>query len=152
MKALNLFAAAAVVTGLTGAAWGQEIQERRENQQDRIAQGVASGQLTAGETAHLEGNEALLNGEIRADRQANGGALTPQERAQVNQQQNGLSNQIYADKHNAYVRPTPRSEVGARAQYQQERIAQGIASGQLTAGETARLETKEAGLNGEVRA
>ena len=30
------------------------IHQRKENQQDRIAQGVKSGQLTAGETAHLE--------------------------------------------------------------------------------------------------
>ena len=28
----------------------QTINQRRENQQDRIAQGVKSGQLTAGET------------------------------------------------------------------------------------------------------
>ena len=30
------------------------IAERKENQQDRIAQGIKSGQLTAGETAKLE--------------------------------------------------------------------------------------------------
>ena len=30
------------------------INQRKENQQDRIANGVASGQLTAGETANLE--------------------------------------------------------------------------------------------------
>ena len=30
---------------------------RRENQQDRIAQGVKSGSLTAKETAHLESHD-----------------------------------------------------------------------------------------------
>jgi hypothetical protein len=101
MSAVKLAGAAVLVVGLTGAAWGQEIQERKENQQDRIAQGVQSGQLTAGETAQLEHREAGLNHEIRSDRQANGGTLTPKERRQVNRQQNHLSNQIYRDKHNA---------------------------------------------------
>ena len=44
------------------------VAERKENQQDRIAQGVKSGQLTAGETANLETKEAAINGETRADR------------------------------------------------------------------------------------
>jgi hypothetical protein len=78
----------------------QTINQRRENQQDRIAQGVNSGQLTAGETARLEGKEAGLNREIHNDRAANGGHLTAGERAQVNRQQNRLSRQIYRDKHN----------------------------------------------------
>jgi hypothetical protein len=33
------------------------INQRKENQQDRIANGVQSGQLTAGETANLEKKE-----------------------------------------------------------------------------------------------
>ena len=151
MNAVKLFGAMAFAVGLTGAAWGQEIQERKENQQDRIAQGVKSGQLTAGETARLETKEAALNKEERSMRQVDGGHLTAQDRATINGQQNRLSNQIYADKHNAAVQPTPRSEVGARRENQQDRIAQGIKSGQLTAGETARLEHKEAGLNQEIR-
>jgi hypothetical protein len=77
------------------------IAQRKENQQDRIAQGVRSGQLTAGETARLESREATLNRETRADRAADGGKLKPAEKAQVNRQQNRLSNQIYVDKHNA---------------------------------------------------
>src|SRR5581483_7257005 len=76
------------------------IQRRKENQQGRIAQGVASGQLTAGETANLEHKEAKVNREVRSDRNANGGALTPQERRQVNRQQNRLSKNIYRDKRN----------------------------------------------------
>jgi hypothetical protein len=44
------------------------IAQRKENQQDRIAQGVKSGQLTAGETSKLETKEAAINGETKADR------------------------------------------------------------------------------------
>jgi predicted transglutaminase-like cysteine proteinase len=78
-----------------------EVGKRRENQQDRIAQGVKSGQLTAGETARLEKNQARINRQIRADRRANGGKLTPQEKAQINHEQNRQSKQIYRAKHNA---------------------------------------------------
>lgn len=77
-----------------------KIAGRKENQQDRIAQGVKSGQLTAHETGKLERKEAGLNREVRADRKANGGALTSAEKAKVNRQQNRLSNKIYRDKHN----------------------------------------------------
>jgi hypothetical protein len=37
---------------------------------------------------------------VRNDRAANGGKLTPQEKAKVNRQQNRESRQIYRDKHN----------------------------------------------------
>lgn len=80
-----------------------EIHARRGNQQDRIAQGVASGQLTACETGRLENKEARLNHEIARDRFRNGGNLTNHERRQINHQQNVLSRDIYCDKHNAFV-------------------------------------------------
>jgi hypothetical protein len=77
-----------------------KIADRKENQQGRIAQGVKSGQLTAGETAHLENKEARINHETRTDRAANGGKLTNAEKAKVNRQQNRVSKDIYRDKHN----------------------------------------------------
>ena len=77
-----------------------EIGQRRENQQDRIAQGVKSGQLTAGETARLENQQQGINREGRADRQANGGHLTGADRRAINQSQNRASRNIYAKKHN----------------------------------------------------
>ena len=83
----------------------QTVNQRRENQQQRIAQGVGSGSLTAGETARLEKREARVNRQIHRDRAANGGKLTKQERRQVNREQNRLSRSIYRDKHNARTRP-----------------------------------------------
>jgi hypothetical protein len=82
-----------------------KVNARRENQQDRIAQGVKSGQLSDKETANLETKEHKLNQEVHTDRTANGGKLTSQERTQVNGQQNKLSKQIYVDKHNAQTQP-----------------------------------------------
>jgi hypothetical protein len=128
------------------------IKQRKENQQDRIANGIKSGQLTAGETSKLETKEAAVNGEIKADRAANGGKLTPAEKAKVNRQQNQLSKQIYNDKHNANTAHYGKNEVGQRRENQQDRIAQGVKSGQLTAGETAKLENQEKGINQQVKA
>ena len=128
------------------------IAQRKENQQDRIAQGVKSGQLTAGETANLESKEAAINGETRADRAANGGKLTSAEKQQINRQQNQLSKQIYNDKHNTATQNYGKSEVGQRQTNQQQRIAQGIKSGQLKAGETAKLENQQRGINQQVKA
>jgi hypothetical protein len=128
------------------------VNERRENQQDRVANGVQSGQLTAGETKNVEGREANLNREIRDDRSADNGKLTTQERKQVNNQQNNLSKSIYTDKHNANVAHYGNNEVGQRRENQQDRIAQGIRSGQMTAGETARTENREQGINQQDRA
>jgi hypothetical protein len=86
-------------TGLANA--DDKIHDRKENQQDRIANGVKNGSLTPGETANLEKREANLNKEIRNDRKANGGNLTNKEKKQINRQQNNLSKSIYRDKHNA---------------------------------------------------
>jgi len=77
------------------------INQRKENQQDRIAQGVKSGQLTAGETAHLEHQEAGINKEERGMRAQDNGKLTKQDRKTLNKQQNQESRRIYRDKHNA---------------------------------------------------
>ena len=82
---------------------GQTIQDRKENQQDRIGQGVQSGQLTAGEAANLEKKEATVNQEERDMRKLDNGKLTAQDRRTINRQQNRLSRNIYRDKHNSRV-------------------------------------------------
>jgi hypothetical protein len=136
----------------TNTAPQNTVNNRRENQQDRIANGVQSGQLTAGETKNLEGREANLNREIHADRSADGGKLTQQERQQVNRQQNNLNRSIYNDKHNANTAHYGNNAVGARRENQQDRIAQGIRSGQMTAGEAARTENRQQGINQQIHA
>jgi hypothetical protein len=83
---------------------------RAANQQQRIGQGVQSGQLTAHETGNLENREASINHQAAADRSANGGHLTQQEHQQVNQRQNNVSKSIYKDKHNANTQAHPHAE------------------------------------------
>lgn len=128
------------------------VNDRRQDQQQRIANGVQSGQLTAGETKRIEGREANLNSEIHADRSADGGKLTAQERQQVNRQQNNLSKSIYTDKHNAAQAHFGNNEVGQRRENQQDRIANGIRNGSMSAGEAARTEGREQNINRHIAA
>jgi hypothetical protein len=128
------------------------VGERASNQQARIANGVKSGQMTAGETKNVESREANINHEVATDRQANGGTLTSAEKQHVNQQQNNVSHSIYDDKHNASTQPGTNSEVGQRQNNQQQRIANGVQSGQMTAGEAARAENNQQKVNQQVHA
>jgi len=75
------------------------INQRKSNQQGRIAQGVQSGKLTAGQTAHLEHQEAGINHEERGMRAQDNGHLTAQDRKTIHRQQNQESRRIYRDKH-----------------------------------------------------
>jgi hypothetical protein len=135
-------------TTTTTTAPGQ-IQQRKDNQQDRIANGVQDDQLTPGESKNLETKESDINKEEHNMRSEDDGHLTAADRTKINNQQNHVSNQIYADKHNANTAHYGNGEVGQRQQAQQDRIANGMRSGQLTAGESANLEKQQQGLNRE---
>ena len=79
------------------------VSQRKTDQQDRIANGVQSGQLTAGETGRLEHQEAGINHEERGMRAQDNGHLTAQDRKTLHTQQNQESRRIYRDKHNTKV-------------------------------------------------
>ncbi len=83
------------------------VGARAENQQQRVAQGVRSGQMTAGETRNVENREASIHNEAMNDRAANGGKLTQQEHQEINQRQNNVSHSINNDKHNANTQAHP---------------------------------------------
>jgi hypothetical protein len=108
MTARRILATAALCTLLTGAAsaqvTGQTIQNRKNDQQGRIAQGVRSGQLTRGETRNVESRERSVNREEHAMRRADGGHLTGGDKAALTRRQNNISRSISKDKHNARVR------------------------------------------------
>lgn len=104
LRSIATFTLATLLAG--GSAFAQgTIRNRDVRQQDRIANGVRSGQLTPHETAHLERREARTNRQVRFDRRANGGHLTGAEHRQINREQNRTSRQIYRDKHNGAVAP-----------------------------------------------
>jgi hypothetical protein len=99
-----VFAQNTTATTPTPGQHDYDINQRKTDQQNRIAQGVRSGQLTAGETSHLETQEAGINKEERGMRAQDNGHLTKTDRQTIHQQQNQESRRIYRDKHNGKVR------------------------------------------------
>lgn len=98
-----VFAQAPSVTTTPGQH-DRNINQRKGEQQERIAQGAKSGQLTAGETARLEHQEVGINREERGMRAQDNGHLTAQDRKTLHRQQNQESRRIQRDKHNNRVR------------------------------------------------
>ena len=104
-KALVAAALLASVIAPLAASAG-EVEQRVDNQDNRINQGVRSGSLTAREYTQLDNGVDRINAQRVRDLRANDGHLTAAERARLNREQNRLSDHIYFDKHNrAHQRP-----------------------------------------------
>jgi hypothetical protein len=122
--------------------------QRNVNQQQRIEQGLQSGQLTTKEAAKLESGEARIDKmEQRAE---SDGKLSDAEKRRIEQAQNKESQAIYREKHDAQT-GDPNSASSKRMQAdvqrnvnQQQRIEQGVQSGQLTNREVGKLERGQA--------
>jgi methionine-rich copper-binding protein CopC len=91
--------AAMIAQTPTPGAHDYNINQRKVDQQDRIGNGVKNGKLTAGQTAHLEHQEAGINKEEHGMRAQDNGHLTKQDRQTIHAQQNQESRRIYRDKH-----------------------------------------------------
>lgn len=87
------------------AAQPGEVQGRANNQQNRIDQGVASGQLSAGEAARDQAHLNNIEAAKARDKAMHGGHLTPAEHARLNQRLNNNSARVYDTKHNAVTAP-----------------------------------------------
>lgn len=122
--------------------------QRDTNQQNRVEQGLKSGQLTTKEAGTLERDEQHIDRTQARDMK--NGSLSAQEKAQIQHEQNQASRQIYRDKHNvATGNPDSKSSERMQADVQrnanqQARINQGVRSGQLTNKEAGSLERGQA--------
>jgi hypothetical protein len=104
MKVKNLGIAALVVfftfsfLNLSAQTKTPRAAKRQINQQERIHQGVKSGQLTKRETKRLE----LQQRKIQKDKikAKSNGVVTPRERTKLQAEQNRTSRNIYRKKHN----------------------------------------------------
>jgi len=97
----TIMLAGAFVAGTLSA---QSVDATRERQQERIADGVRSGELTPHETRKIERKEKKINREIREDRRENGGHLTPSDKAEIKRKQQRVSKDIYKEKHDRQER------------------------------------------------
>lgn len=106
LVALTLAAASMLATAQAvapaGAASTPGIDKRQANQEKRIDQGVASGQLTKREARRLEREQNAVN---RAENRAKAdGTVTAQERRQLHRAQNHASRDIARQKHDRQQR------------------------------------------------
>ncbi len=76
-----------------------EVNQREENQQKRIGNGVSSGKLDSQQTANLEKRESRVQNREQRDMAKNNGHLTKAEQRGINRQQNRISKSIAKDKH-----------------------------------------------------
>lgn len=123
---------------------------REANQDQRIANGLKTGQMTSGEAARADSRQSSIDRQVNNDRRANGGGLTGQERQRIDREQNGASRQIEEEKHNR-SRVAP-NEINDREANQQQRVANGLRDGQETSGEAARADRRQANLDRQVHA
>jgi len=99
---LKWVAAAAIVAAMMPmlglAQDGRTINQREREQQQRIRQGVRSGELTRAEARRLE----IQQGRIRRDEaraRRSGGEFTARERARIQRELNHSNRNIYRQKH-----------------------------------------------------
>jgi hypothetical protein len=109
IQTLILTLAVTAASTLSGAAFAAtatpRLDKREANQQQRIDQGVASGQLTPRETARLEKRAARL--EANEQRAKADGVVTPAERRRLQREANRNSRKIHRQKHDAQTAGKP---------------------------------------------
>ncbi len=122
--------------------------QRDANQQNRIEQGLKSGELTTREAASLEHKEQRIDRTEARDMK--NGPLSAAEKAQIQREQNRASAAINKDDHNGKI-GNPNSASSQRMQAdvqrnanQEKRINQGLKSGELTRKEAGSLERGQA--------
>ncbi len=124
------------------------VVQRDVNQQQRIEQGLKSGELTTREAAKLEREESRVD-KMEANALKDG-KLTDQEKRRLDNAQDRVSRDIYREKHDAQT-GDPNTASAKRMEHdvqrnvnQERRIEQGVQSGQLTDREAAKLERGQA--------
>ena len=99
----KLTIAAVLCAAFSGTALAQQgTLQRDANQQQRIEQGVKSGQLTDREAARLEREQSRI--ERDQSRAMKDGKVTPREKARLAREQNRASRHIYRQKHDAQTK------------------------------------------------
>ncbi|MEO8156526.1 MAG: hypothetical protein ABI648_01930 [Betaproteobacteria bacterium] len=140
-------AACAIATAASAQNAADAVQ-RDVNQQNRIEQGLNSGELTTKEAGKLEREESRVD-KMETNALKNG-KMTPAERRRIARAQNQVSKDIYKEKHDAQT-GDPNSASSQRMQTdvqrnanQEQRIENGVKNGSLTNREAANAERGQA--------
>ena len=97
----TLLAVCGLILGISGQAFAQAetpvIDQRQANQEQRIDQGVASGQLNGREANRLNKQQEHIS--KMEDRAKSDGVMTKRERARIGAAQHRASHHIAREKH-----------------------------------------------------
>jgi hypothetical protein len=107
-----IFASFFIICGLSIVSFAQNgnhnrggnINQRQQNQQQRIRQGVQSGELTRREAGRLEKEEQRIRRQEKRMRES-GDGLSARERARLEHDLNRESRRIHNQKHDNQDRP-----------------------------------------------
>jgi hypothetical protein len=85
-----------------------EVNQRLENQQQRIQNGIEQGTVTPGEARRLEHSEGRIQQQEAVDMAKHNGHLTKPEQRQLNREENHVSARIHHARHNETPKATPK--------------------------------------------
>lgn len=106
--------AAAALIGSTGGAFAQsapnvsdpghprinEVQQRIDNQENRVDRGISDGQINAKQATHDDAKIAREQNSLNKDQAKNGGHITKREQRNLNRRLNRGSRQIHRQRKN----------------------------------------------------
>ena len=75
-----------------------EVDQRLNNQQQRIDNGVAAGQINAKQEAHDQAVDSKVSQQMSVDEAKNGGHITKAEQKKMNKELNHDSNRIHKQR------------------------------------------------------
>ncbi len=152
MRMFKLSLAVTVASLMSATAFAEtaaeQDQQRDVNQQQRIEQGLKSGELSTKEAGHLEREQQNVDRLQAHD--LKDGHMSAGEQLRLDKAQNATSADIYKQKHdaqtgNAGSASSQRMQADVQRNVnQQQRIQNGMQSGSLTNHEASRLEAGQA--------
>ena len=152
MRMFKLSLAVTVASLMSAAAFAEtaaeQDQQRDVNQQQRIEQGLKSGELSTKEAGRLEREQQHVDRLQAHD--LKDGHMSAGEQLRLDKAQNATSADIYKQKHdaqtgNAGSASSQRMQADVQRNVnQQQRIQNGMQSGSLTNHEASRLEAGQA--------
>jgi hypothetical protein len=83
----------------------EQVNKRLKNQQNRVDQGLANGQLKPGQAEKIQNQDSRIRNQERRDASQNGGHITQGEQNQINREENHTSREINRDEKNNASQP-----------------------------------------------
>lgn len=129
--------------GLAAPALAEEnlIDQRRANEERRIANGLRDGSLTPREAARLQREQTRISREEQ--RFLSDGHLSPRERRHLLRDEHRTSRHTWRERHDRQGNMAPTPYLDRRLENEQRRIDAGVADRSLTNREARRLQRAE---------